>query len=290
MLWFQSSLQDHQYLRGRFLLDSGVWKKDCYVMIFLFPFSSKQNKMSYPPPPPTATEDLLSTFPSAQCSEHVKWIVNLSDVFCDLNNNSVVSHECQCDTLTEAECVAQSLEKIISKRKGDIQKTYFRHLFVSVYSFAVPNNDVIKEIVKHSPLVEVGAGAGYWAYLITKFGGEICATDSYEWERGKAVSPIFTYRKMWYDIERLSAEETIAVHPTKTPLLVWPYPNQTWADSVLTTTKSNVAIIVGEVGSAACTADPLLHNKSWKVASTHKIWNWSDINDIVRIVVRTDTN
>jgi hypothetical protein len=57
------------------------------------------------------------------------------------------------------------------------------NLFVSplqrIISFAIPSNDVIEHIVGIAPrILEVGAGTGYWSYLLSKFGADIIAYDA----------------------------------------------------------------------------------------------------------------
>ena len=61
-----------------------------------------------------------------------------------------------------------------------VEKKLTRHDLTRQFSFAIPNEETLKEIIKYSPLIEIGAGNGYWAYLIDKFGGDIIAFDNNE--------------------------------------------------------------------------------------------------------------
>src|SRR3954471_21819338 len=45
------------------------------------------------------------------------------------------------------------------------------------YSFAIPSNEVLAALRALGPLVEVGAGAGYWARLLRDLGADVVATD-----------------------------------------------------------------------------------------------------------------
>jgi hypothetical protein len=45
------------------------------------------------------------------------------------------------------------------------------------YSSAIPNDDAIVALLNLSPIVELGAGTGYWAWLIQQAGGEVVAID-----------------------------------------------------------------------------------------------------------------
>lgn len=53
-----------------------------------------------------------------------------------------------------------------------------RDFICRFYAFAVPNKDVIEEITRCSPVVEIGSGTGYWASVLQKKGCDITAVDS----------------------------------------------------------------------------------------------------------------
>jgi methylase of polypeptide subunit release factors len=46
-----------------------------------------------------------------------------------------------------------------------------------LYAFASPNSEALKALVKLSPIVEIGAGVGYWAALLRQQGAEVVAID-----------------------------------------------------------------------------------------------------------------
>ncbi len=46
---------------------------------------------------------------------------------------------------------------------------------VSKYSWALPNEELLTEIASRSPIIEIGAGNGYWASLLSKKGADIIA-------------------------------------------------------------------------------------------------------------------
>ena len=45
------------------------------------------------------------------------------------------------------------------------------------YAFAVPNAEALAVLRQHSPLVEWGAGTGYWAALLQRAGADVVALD-----------------------------------------------------------------------------------------------------------------
>lgn len=76
-------------------------------------------------------------------------------------------------------------------------KKLLRDDLLKVFSFAIPDENAIKEIVKYSPLIEIGAGTGYWAYLIKKYGGDIVAFDNDE--RNQKFEGF--YKKQWFRVQ-----------------------------------------------------------------------------------------
>lgn len=62
---------------------------------------------------------------------------------------------------------------------------------VEKYAWAIPNNTAIKIISKFSPLVEMGAGNGYWAHLIEKRGGYVLPFDIAAPNKDQAWTKVF---------------------------------------------------------------------------------------------------
>lgn len=69
-----------------------------------------------------------------------------------------------------------------------------RNEVVHRFAWAVPSDEAIKKIVEFSPIIEMGAGTGYWANLIQKAGGEIVAFDSH---------PIGSGTNSWHENKHL---------------------------------------------------------------------------------------
>jgi len=60
-----------------------------------------------------------------------------------------------------------------------------RDTYVDKYSFAIPNQEAIDEILRHTPVVEIGCGLGYWAHLVRAHQGDIIAYDNMLNSKGK---------------------------------------------------------------------------------------------------------
>ncbi len=97
-----------------------------------------------------------------------------------------------------------------------------RSTLIQKYSFAIPTREAIKGIIKYSPIVEIGAGSGYWAYLIEQYGGSIVAFDNDErnkkWSKSSKQEEYFT--KKWFPI-KYGDEKEIDNYPNHTLFLCW---------------------------------------------------------------------
>lgn len=101
------------------------------------------------------------------------------------------------------------------------------------FGFAVPDDVALRAIIGHSPhgVVEVGAGLGYWARLLTDRGLDVVAYDI-----APPPSPDnqwFAGREPWFPVAA-GDERVVANHADRTLLLVWPTRNEDWgADAAL---------------------------------------------------------
>lgn len=78
------------------------------------------------------------------------------------------------------------------------------------YAHAVPGRDAVETLIGLGPLVEVGAGAGYWARILGDCGGAAVASDP----EVRAVT--------WAPVERRGIE-VIDRYPERTVFACWPY-------------------------------------------------------------------
>jgi tetratricopeptide (TPR) repeat protein len=64
-------------------------------------------------------------------------------------------------------------------------RRFGRDSLVRKYSWAIPDEEALATIGSYTPLVEIGAGTGYWAALLRKRGADMIAYDSHLAETGK---------------------------------------------------------------------------------------------------------
>lgn len=121
----------------------------------------------------------------------------------------------------------------VSANIDNYNKEY--HELVSKYSWALPNEELITEIAKRSPIIEIGAGNGYWASLLSKKGADIIAFDNFSRPETN---------ELWFDVKQ-GDETVLSSHPGRALLLCWPDPRSNLAFEALQHYKGNTLIYIG---------------------------------------------
>jgi hypothetical protein len=161
-----------------------------------------------------------------------------------------------------------------------------RQELVKRYTWAIPNEAAIRAIVSHSPIVEIGAGRGYWAKLIADAGGDIMAFDlrppvkegnnEYHNESG-VYAPI-----------RRGGATAVREHADRTLLLCWPPYDTRMAYNAVKHYTGTCVIYIGEAWGG-CTADDDFHrhmNTQFDEVEEISIPQWPYIKDAMWIYRR----
>lgn len=152
-----------------------------------------------------------------------------------------------------------------------------RQRLVQKYSWAVPNQEVIEVIASYSPIVEIGAGAGYWAFLIQQLGGEICCYD---------IKPP---EQVWFKVQE-GGPEKIQDHLDYTLFLCWPPCDESMAMDCLKLYSGKILLYVGE-GDGGCTGDDEFHmllENGFEEMQYVDIPQWSGIHDHLLVYQRKE--
>ena len=161
-----------------------------------------------------------------------------------------------------------------------------RQVLVTRYSWAVPSDEAIKVLCQYSPLIEIGAGTGYWASLIAseEYGGDIVAFD-------KVVpgpdNPYHRESHNYYPI-LLGGSEQVLAHPERTLFLCWPPYETSFAYDCLSAYEGEYFIYVGEP-RGGCTADDRFFEKlaaEWEVKEQVDIPQWYGMHDYLTVYHR----
>jgi predicted GIY-YIG superfamily endonuclease len=115
------------------------------------------------------------------------------------------------------------------------------------FSWAIPTEEAVRTIVKHSPVVEMGAGSGYWAYLVEMLGGEIVAYDE------KPPTTELTSLEDWnlwhsdtcFTEVQPGAPPVLDEYPNHTLFLCWPPRESEMASQCLDYWEGDTLILVG---------------------------------------------
>ncbi len=149
-----------------------------------------------------------------------------------------------------------------------------------VYSYAVPDDRALDEIAKHGPIVEIGAGLGYWAGLLRARGVDVVAYDDYSWD---LIGP------RCIDVRRGNPTAVIQ-HADRALFLCWPPYDTPMAHDALSLYKGSTVIYIGE-GSEGCTADDSFHralDDGWRRLGGVAIPQLPYVHDHLEIYQRED--
>lgn len=126
--------------------------------------------------------------------------------------------------------------------------------FIRRFGFAVLTPEAVEAIQPHAPILEVGAGSGYWGWELRQAGVEIVATDP---GTGRYVVSYDGWPELWMEVKRMTALEALDRYPTHTLLMVWPDMAE-WPVEALRAYKGKQLLYVGEYRGA--TADDAFHD------------------------------
>lgn len=157
-----------------------------------------------------------------------------------------------------------------------------RRILVQQYAWAVPTEKAVKTIVDHSPVIEIGAGNGYWAWLIKQVGGNIKAYDKYADDCNQ-----YDEQSKFFPVKQ-GTHKKVKRHNDRALLLCWPTYSSGWAAECLDLYDGDTVIYIGE-GKGGCTADRSFHQKlkqGWNFKDVINIPQWYGIHDRMHIFTR----
>lgn len=163
-----------------------------------------------------------------------------------------------------------------------------RDELVAKYAWAIPNDNAIQLLAGMGPIVEMGAGNGYWAKLIADAGGKI---EPYDKNPGRHHYNSGAFGSVWYPVLDGGPEQITVRHKDHVLLLVWPPYEGALAFDALTRylkVGGKTVVFVGE-GQGGCTADDrffgLLRARFEEVGDTD-IPQWYGIHDYLTVYQR----
>lgn len=125
---------------------------------------------------------------------------------------------------------------------GDQRK---RRDFLHSYAWAIPNKEILTALTTRSPIIEIGAGNGYWTRCINENGGDSIAVDP------GPTSPTWT---TVHDDDHTIVTD----HADRTLLLCWPAFSAEWPAETIQQYDGDTLVYIGE-GRGGVTGSPRMH-------------------------------
>jgi len=171
-----------------------------------------------------------------------------------------------------------NLHHLLSSRPLPERRASIRRKLVSAYSWAIPSREALDSIVAlELPILELGAGTGYWAFCLRQLGARVHAYDQ------NAHAP-----PHWSPVEQgesLAVLEQKNGFPEGALLLCWPPLGDPMAIESLQRFRGPFVIEIGEeAGGNTGTrsfADEL--ERSWKLETQIDLPRWPNASDSLRI-------
>jgi hypothetical protein len=127
-----------------------------------------------------------------------------------------------------------------------------REELVQAYAWSIPNEEAIQALVRYSPIVDMGAGTGYWSWLVNREGGSSLPYDAGFRNRNLYNAP----DRMFLPVQH-GYGGVMRRHGDKTLFLSWPPLNSNMAlvaARAYTNAGGRLIVYVGE-GAGGCTAN-----------------------------------
>lgn len=151
----------------------------------------------------------------------------------------------------------------------------YRHEMVQRYAWAIPNEEAIMTLKRYSPILEIGAGKGYWAMLMREVETAVQAFDLKSSEEVPGS---------WSTVFEIY-ENTFKYTKDWTLFLCWPPYEESMAYDAITRFDGEHVIYIGE-GYGGYTADDKFHDYLYEnFVQIHavKLPQWDGIHDDMTI-------
>jgi hypothetical protein len=162
-----------------------------------------------------------------------------------------------------------------------------RRELASLFSWAIPTEPALEVLARHAPLVECGAGTGYWLALLRSRGVDAIGYDRARPGRGNAYHR--GGRSSWSAVQRLKSTTAARRHPERTLLLCWPpYDDDAASYDVLRAYGGEVVIHVGERDEGA-TGSVRFHRElavNWSLVEEIELPHWPRLQDRLMVYRR----
>lgn len=159
------------------------------------------------------------------------------------------------------------------------------------YSYAIPDDTALDLLAARAPIVEIGAGTGYWTYLLRQRGVDVLAFDanpplddthSNEFHRNDLAVGV-----IWSEV-LIGGPEQAARHSDRALFLCWPPPGDPMAADALAAYQGQCVIFIGEWNpkTAADEAFFAALEESWELEEVYELPRWFGMKDRMSVWMR----
>ena len=107
---------------------------------------------------------------------------------------------------------------------SELELLKYRNEYIMKYAFSIPVYPALNAIAAFEPLVEIGAGTGYWAWCLAQMGADVHAydirppgeNDPWLWNEGNRW-----FDDTWFHVEQ-GDESIVDRYPDRSLMLAWP--------------------------------------------------------------------
>ena len=160
-----------------------------------------------------------------------------------------------------------------------------RMAFTRKWGFSIPCAEAIDQISKLSPIVEVGAGSGYWTAMLRAAGIDIIATDALP--AGK--NPHGFQTSEFCKVEPIDALSAVTRYENRSIFCSWPTEGEEWAAEAFSKLpRGNHLILIGTGRGGITGSNSLfdLIDSELTLLNTIEIPQFPKVKDLMWIYVR----
>jgi hypothetical protein len=150
------------------------------------------------------------------------------------------------------------------------------------YAFAIPTEAALSMLARFAPIVELGAGMGYWAHLLRRRGVDCLAFDAAPPDQ--LPNPHGLSAFTWTAVQR-GGIEVLRAHANRALLLCWPPYRDPFAARALTAYAGATLLYIGEAYGGHTADDSFFAQleRDWQPLQEVPLPNWPGTAD--RLVV-----
>ncbi|MBV9355786.1 MAG: hypothetical protein JO023_09695 [Chloroflexi bacterium] len=160
-----------------------------------------------------------------------------------------------------------------------------RRAQVRRFAFAVPTEPALTIIGRFAPIVELGAGTGYWAYLLRQRGVDVVAYDRFPPDR--ADNPNRLEPRLWTEVLE-GDEQVLGRYPDRSLLLCWPSWRDPFAAAALEVYTGATLLYIGEAAGGHTADDRFFErlDRDWQAEASVDLPHWPGTSDRLTVFTR----